>query len=320
MDFQASNPRSIIINKASGSVTGTFELYDAVRITTIAGSINITIILQPAAAASYHTPPELKLSSSTGDITVHTLLPPASHLVLNPLDQVPDRQYITAIETRSGNITATLPHSKKTSIHTVGGNIHACLYPVGSTSTPSHIDVRNASGSTQLMLYPHIKQPAAPLRMVSGEYYGTTGSLNIVYPLTWEGNIISKMNNGMVKHHWPGLRVVRGGPRFTAKKGDAIGLFGEISIHGKGMEVNLMGMNTPLPWFGDESRRSSMEIGSGTRPPSYVGHPPSYQECVGLQRRESTVEPVEGTIDEAELDRRMEELGDMLRVRHAVTD
>ena len=317
---QAPNPRSTIINKASGSVTGAFHLYDSLCITTIAGSINITIILQPAAPASHRTPPELKLSSSTGNITVHTILRPSSQLVPNPLDQVPDRQYITTIETRSGNIIATLPHSKKTSMHTVSGNISVRLHPVGPTSTPSTIDVRNASGSTQLTLYPHLKQPSAPLRMIGGDYHGTTGSLNIVYPLTWEGEIVSKMSKGMVKHQWPGLRVFRAGPRFTAKKGDAVGMFGEIGIHGKGMEVNLMGIDMPLPWFEDESRRSSLEAGGRTRPPSYVGHPPSYQECVGLQDGENAAEPVEGRMDAAELERRMEELGDMLRVRHATAD
>lgn len=319
LDSRASDARCTIINKASGSVTGTFQLHDALHINTIAGAINITVILQPAAPASHRTPPELKLSSSTGNITVHTVLSNASSRTLHPLEQIPERQYITAIESRSGNILATLPHSKKTSIHTVGGNINVHLHPVGPTN-PSHIDVRNASGSSSVVLYPHLKLPSAPLRMVSGDYHGTTGSLNIVYPMTWEGEINSKMSKGMVKHQWPGLRVVRAGPRFTAKKGEAVGLFGEICIHGKGMEVNLMGMNTPLPWCADENHRNSLEVGGGTRPPSYVGHPPSYQECVGHQERESSVGSAEGRSDAVELERRMEELGDMLRVRHAVTD
>lgn len=303
---QEPNPRSTTINKATGSVTGTFQMHDALRITTVAGSINITIILQPAAPASHRTPSELKLSSSTGNITVHTILSPASHGTPNPLELIPDRQYVTAIETRSGNIAATLPHSQKTSIHTVAGNINAYLHPVGPMNTPSHIDIRNASGSTQLTLYPHLKTPSVPLRTISGDYHGTTGSLNIVHPLTWEGDIISKMSRGMVKHHWPGLRVIRGGPRFTAKKGEAVGLVGELVIHGKGMEVNLMGMDTPLPWSVDDSRRGSFEVGGGTRPPSYVGYPPSYQDCVGLQVREPLVGTAEGTTNVVELERRME--------------
>ena len=102
------------------------------------------------------------------------------------------------------------------------------------------------------------------------------------------------MNKGMVKHQWPGLRVVRGGPRFTAKIGRG-GMMGGLNIFGKGMEVNLMGMDMPLPWNrSEEERRRSLDAGGmglavvragdgagGTRPPSYVGYPPSYAECIG---------------------------------------
>ena len=293
------DPRSTTINKAYGSITGTFDLFDTLRITTIAGSINITLVLQPPHPAAPHTVPELALSSSTGSITVTTL-----HR------SIPERPYTTAIKTRSGNITTTLPHSKRTSIHTVSGNITARLIPIGPTSAPSEIDIRNATGSTQVTLHAHLTQPTTPLRRISADYHGTTGSLNIVYPLTWQGDITSKMSKGSVKHQWPGLRVMRFGPRFTAEKGSALG---ELTIYGKGMEVNLMGMQVPLPWEEEAAQEGASAFGAGgqweTRPPSYVGFPPSYQECVGMEGGGGSdgVEGEDGGMD------------DMLRVRHALT-
>lgn len=120
----------------------------------------------------------------------------------------------------------------------MSGNITASLYPLGPPSSMSHVDVRCMSGSTSLVLHPYVKSPQASLRTLSTDFRGGSGGLKIRFPPTWEGEVISHLNVGSVRHEWEGLRVLRDGPRFTATKGSGLG---QLNIWGSSMDVELVG-------------------------------------------------------------------------------
>ena len=104
MIHQTSAPimsRSTSINEMSNGVSGTFLLRDLLSITTMSGSINVTIIPQPA--ASSEAPAVLLLNSASGSINV-TMAP----FLHDPSTVLHERVFDTSIKTMSGKIKAAL--------------------------------------------------------------------------------------------------------------------------------------------------------------------------------------------------------------------
>ena len=95
--------RSTIINQLSQSVTGTFPLYDLLSITTMSGSINITVIPQPA-SSSAKAPAALRLSTMSGAINV-TMEP---FLNNDTLMVLPERVFNFSVKSMSGPVNAAL--------------------------------------------------------------------------------------------------------------------------------------------------------------------------------------------------------------------
>lgn len=92
---------STVINHMSQSVTGTFFLNDLVSINTMSGSINITVIPQPA--SSTKAPATLRLRTASGDIKV--VMAP---FLNDPSAVVPERIFESSVKSMSGSITAAL--------------------------------------------------------------------------------------------------------------------------------------------------------------------------------------------------------------------
>ena len=93
--------RSTVITHMSQSVTGTFLLHDLISISTMSGSINITVIPQPA--SSTKDPAKLHLSTASGAIKV--VMAP---FLNDPSTVVPERIFRSSIKSMSGSITAAL--------------------------------------------------------------------------------------------------------------------------------------------------------------------------------------------------------------------
>lgn len=69
------------------------------------------------------------------------------------------------------------------------------------------------------------------------DFRGGSGALRVRVPSTWEGEVISQLTSGNLKHDWEGLRVLTNGPKFTATKGNGLG---QLKIWGSSMNVELM--------------------------------------------------------------------------------
>ncbi|KAF6234229.1 hypothetical protein HO173_007649 [Letharia columbiana] len=96
--------RSIVISEMSNSVTGTFVLYDLLSISTMSGSIEITIVPHPASSSK--APAELRLNTVSGSIKV-TMAP----FLHDPSTAIPKRPFNSSLKSMSGSITAALVHS-----------------------------------------------------------------------------------------------------------------------------------------------------------------------------------------------------------------
>ena len=94
--------RSTIINEVSKSVTGTFAIHDFLSISTVSGSIDITINPQPTSPSS-NTPAQLQLDTVSGSIRV-TMAP----FLCDPHTVIPERIFDSAIKSMSGSISAVL--------------------------------------------------------------------------------------------------------------------------------------------------------------------------------------------------------------------
>ena len=69
------------------------------------------------------------------------------------------------------------------------------------------------------------------------DFRGGSGALRVRVPSTWEGEVISQLTSGNLKHDWEDLRVLTNGPKFTATKGNGLG---QLKIWGSSMNVELM--------------------------------------------------------------------------------
>ncbi|KAG8531329.1 uncharacterized protein KY384_002958 [Bacidia gigantensis] len=140
--------RNTVITTTHEAVRGTYTLSDSLSITTLSGSINITITLDPSQLSNPNITysPHLTLKSTSGSIrvTMKDALPNSStHLLLS-----------TNLKTISGDIIATMPHSSETTILTTSGNVSAHLFT--SLLTPreikSHMGIETMSGDVHYTL------------------------------------------------------------------------------------------------------------------------------------------------------------------------
>jgi len=209
-----SHSRETVIDLASGSVTGTYSLYDLLSIHTTSGHIDITLSLQNA-STSAPKPALLRLSTASGSIRVQT---PA---LKDPL-RIPDREYKTSISSHSGSIEAKIPHGTHTSLKTASGSINAKLVPCGPNTSRSDISTQTHSGSTDIKLHPSAINASQPLRKLYADYQFGSGGLRVAYPSTWEGTVEGKTVSGGVDVEWEGLRMVKDRKGYVGREIEAV--------------------------------------------------------------------------------------------------
>lgn len=93
--------RCTVVNTVSDSVTGTFVLHDLLSISTVSGSIRITVV--PQAASASKAPAELRINTVSGSIKV-TMAP----FLHDPSTLIPERIFKSSLKSTSGSITAEL--------------------------------------------------------------------------------------------------------------------------------------------------------------------------------------------------------------------
>ena len=191
------NPRETNIHVNSGSVTGSYPLYDVLDISTISGSIDIDV--EPKDADEDNVQPAiLRLSSKSGSIRA-----------LTSIASVPARDYQTMLKSLSGGIHATLLHGSHTSLRSLNGRISADLYPYGHNNTRTDINTHCQSGSTDVTVHSSLSHPTDPIKKLYSDHQGLSGSLNLWYPAQWQGTVQGSTLSGSIDLDWDGLRVVK---------------------------------------------------------------------------------------------------------------
>ena len=261
-----------ISRSGSESVTGTYLLHDRLTISTISGSISITIV----AISDANGPAELIISSVSGSITVNM-----EHLLCHP-SELPDRVIGTDIYSTSGSINVSLIHNHHTTIKTTSGRIDARLYPgLASPSLRSQIQLANKSGATRMELHPWLLAPPTLLRKLSTSFDGVSGSVDLTYPLTWEGEVEVRTVSGNLRcNDWPGLQILSTGPETSATVGKGKG---EIWVRGTSNAVRLKashyGALEIIEKMKDNENPAIME---GNQESSEAA-PPSYEDVMNMK-------------------------------------
>ena len=211
------NSRETVIDVTSGSVTGTYPLYDYLSIHTESGSIDVTI--EPKTASEDNVKPAvLRLTSNSGSVRARTS-------TISP----PDREYRADVYTSSGSIDVTLLHGIRTSLRSINGRITANLYPFGDNNTRTEIESHCHSGSTHVTLHPSLSHPDDPLKRLNAYYGSTSGSMQLQYPDQWEGTVEGTTLSGGINLNWEGLKIIKDGKKgwlkrhIKAVKGDGEG-------------------------------------------------------------------------------------------------
>ena len=192
--------RETIIDLASGSVTGTYALYDLLSIHTTSGHISISILPKNASSNAVK-PATLHLGTSSGSINAHT---PS----LSTHSTIPDRNYRTDIQSSSGSIDVSLVHGTHTSLRSSSGSLEASLYPYGPNTTRSDIETHSYSGRTLVTVHPALVNSTDPLRKLYGSYSYLSGSFELSYPPSWEGTVEGVVTSGGLNIDWKGMQVV----------------------------------------------------------------------------------------------------------------
>ena len=201
------NPRSIEIHTGSGSVSGTYPLYDLLKVSTQSGSISVDVDPQEA-SRSEPKPAVLELHSTSGTVSVDTpMLATNNKSALS--SKVPYRDYQTQISSNSGSLQVTLIHGSSTTLTSSSGAVRAALSPLGPPEEESYLYTKTRSGSTDITVFPSVSHPRKPMRQFYGDYRYQSGSLKIRYPEEWEGTVQGQTSSGSISVEWPGLHIIR---------------------------------------------------------------------------------------------------------------
>jgi hypothetical protein len=197
--------RDIVIETLAGRISGTYPLYDSLRISSSAGSVRVKVDPKEV-DKSAPKPAQFQVQSVAGSIDVEY---PTVGLALDGSSQaqkVPKRDYVSSLSTAAGNMNIrNLLHGSYTGLKTNAGRIRATLVPAGPPGDKSRISVSANAGSTEVLLTPHVFEPKAALKHLSADYVHHFGRLQLQYPLTWEGKVEGYTLSGRIDVDWEGL-------------------------------------------------------------------------------------------------------------------
>ena len=199
--------RKVVVESVSGSIRGDFALYDLLQVTTVSGTIDVTIDPKEVSEKD-PAPAQLKLKTTSGSIYAKTPIINRAIQAL-PASSIPARDYITTIESTSGTLQVTLIHGRETKLHTSSASIYATLLPVGPLSDKSSIDSATLSGTTQVTILESITHPSQPMRNLYGSHTSQSGSMYLKYPGQWQGDVGGSTVSGSIYVKWPALEIFR---------------------------------------------------------------------------------------------------------------
>ncbi|KIX06208.1 uncharacterized protein Z518_04183 [Rhinocladiella mackenziei CBS 650.93] len=198
-------------HKTYRSITGTYQLYDLLDLSTTSGSISITVDVRPG-----DKPAVLRLATMTG--SVHVRMTSGGGLFHKPYVSEPARTRVlmTEISTQTGSVSGDVVHGNggSTSLSTRTGSLSLTVYtvsvseqnPVSNFSTSTH------HGSQSVRVLAPLTSNEAVRAIEAKHTVHGSGSMSIRYPVEWEGMVhLQTRGTGSVNAHGRDLIVQREG-------------------------------------------------------------------------------------------------------------
>ncbi|KAK3073737.1 hypothetical protein LTR53_004434 [Teratosphaeriaceae sp. CCFEE 6253] len=215
--------RETRIETRSGSIGGSYGLGDLLSVRTRSGGISIKVSPRPASPAHPMAPAVLDAESESGSVHIG--------VATTPETAIPDRDYQTRVTTRSGTISGTFVFSSVASFTSRSGALALDLLPYFDRRLDERVtaSLRTESGSaaTTLRLLDPVRYADTPVTNILRSIHKTSsGSLNLVYPQSWEGAIQGGTRSGGISVvgrdvtvFYEGRLGEQGGKRVVARKG-----------------------------------------------------------------------------------------------------
>ncbi|OAP59205.1 hypothetical protein AYL99_06503 [Fonsecaea erecta] len=217
------------------SISGTYQLYDLLDLSTTAGSITVTVDVQPG-----DKPAVLRLSTSAGSVNVKMVSGGGFFSKPTVSDAAKSRTLVTEISTYAGSVSGSLVHGNggSTSISTNAGSISVTIFAVGVSELDpqSNISTISNSGGQHIKVVPALSSTEAIRAIEAAHTIRGSGSMNIAYPPQWEGMVhVSTHGHGSIDAHGAGLVVRKESSReLYGYRGEKEGKKVEISEIGSG--------------------------------------------------------------------------------------
>ncbi|EXJ54997.1 uncharacterized protein A1O5_12736 [Cladophialophora psammophila CBS 110553] len=189
------------------SISGTYQLYDLLDLSTTAGSVAVTVEVQPG-----DKPAVLRLSTTAGSVNVKMISGGGFFTKPTIPDAAKSRTLMTEISTGAGSISGNVVHGNggSTSVSTNAGSISLTIFAVGvSEMDPqSNISTISNQGSQHIKVVPSLGSTEAIRAIEAVHTVRGSGSMNIAYPPQWEGMVhLSTYGMGSIGASGNGLVV-----------------------------------------------------------------------------------------------------------------
>jgi hypothetical protein len=207
--------RKTYINSNSGSISGSYGLYDVLSIRSTSGSISVDV--DPKEIDKDHPAPAVfSVHSNSGSVRVDFPFAGAD---------IPERDYHSNIISQDGSINGRYIHGSQTSLESQSASIDVSLLPYSADDYPSTLHTKSNSGSQKIDLLSPYDNPGSSIKRLSSTHSVSSGQLVLSYPDEWEGKLSGQTSSGSLNLRGNDLEIIeqgsRGGGKYVvAKKGD----------------------------------------------------------------------------------------------------
>ncbi|OCK78550.1 hypothetical protein K432DRAFT_427207 [Lepidopterella palustris CBS 459.81] len=193
--------RKTTIDIISGSVSGTYTLLDLLSIKTKFGSISVAV--EPRKAEKEHPRPAVFFAGSvSGSVNVE----------FERFD-IPERDYNTTVDATMGSVTGNFIHGSATELKTQSGSITADILPYDADAGPSTLRTFTRSGMTAVEVLAPYTNRGTPMKRLTSEHRGNSGSIKLTYPQEWEGTIEGGTMSGSLVLRGRDVEIIHQGGR-----------------------------------------------------------------------------------------------------------
>ena len=216
-----SSSRETIIHRTSNTISGSYDLLDLLKLSTVSATINVSVDPKKANGTSI-----AKFVACTTSGTIHARFPSFA-------DDIPIRDFHTTVDSTSGSLGGTYVLGSTTSFRSNSGSLNLALTPVtGNYGT--ELVTHTVSGGHTIDVLSGDSKAVANLIV---RCRSSSGSITIRVPSDFSGTIAGKSTSGSVHIGGKGVKITNeerwsSGKRIEASKGDGNGRISVETVSG----------------------------------------------------------------------------------------